>query len=126
MFTNGTTPVATLSVAATGSYTAAQQVTDLTAPGNNSLQVEVSPGTFYGNLVSVLGADVNTADGLAESSGLLVDHLDTLRQSVQGVSIDEEVTSMNAAQHAYNAAARVITVIDDMLDTLINRTGATR
>lgn len=126
VFMSGATPVATLTVVSTGPYTAAQQVTDLTAAGNDRLQVEVSPGTFYGNLVSVLGADVNTADGLAESSGLLVDHLDTLRQSVQGVSIDEEVTSMNAAQHAYNAAARVITVIDDMLDTLINRTGATR
>ncbi len=126
VFMSGATPVATLTVVSTGPYTAAQQVTDLTAAGNDRLQVEVSPGTFYGNLVSVLGADVNTADGLAGSSGLLVDHLDTLRQSVQGVSIDEEVTSMNAAQHAYNAAARVITVIDDMLDTLINRTGATR
>jgi flagellar hook-associated protein 1 FlgK len=79
---------------------------------------------YYGNMVSVLGADVNRAKGAMESSQILVDHMDGLRQSVAGVSIDEEVTNMNAAQHAYNAAAKVISTIDGMLDTLINRTGA--
>jgi flagellar hook-associated protein 1 FlgK len=69
---------------------------------------------------------VNRALGLEESSGLLADHIDSLRESVHGVSIDEEVTNLSSAQHAYNAAARVITTIDDMLDTLINRTGVTR
>jgi flagellar hook-associated protein 1 FlgK len=125
-FTNGSGTVATLTINATGPYTAAAQVADLTAAGNNQLQVETSASTFYGNIVSVLGADVNRALGLEQSSGLLVGHLDALRQSVHGVSIDEEVTNLTAAQHAYNAAARVITTIDDMLDTLINRTGITR
>jgi flagellar hook-associated protein 1 FlgK len=71
----------------------------------------------------VLGADVNRANGLEDASGLLVDHLESLRQSISGVNIDEEVTNLNASQHAYNAAARVISTIDEMLDTLINRTG---
>lgn len=122
-FLNGPDTVASITVAATGAYSAAQQLTDLTAAGNNTLQVEPSATTYYGNIVSVLGADVNRAQGLEQSSGLLVDHLDGLRQSVQGVSIDEEVTNLNASQHAYNAAARVIATIDEMLDTLINRTG---
>jgi len=74
----------------------------------------------------ILPPQTRRALGLEQSSGLLVDHLDALRQSVHGVSIDEEVTNLTAAQHAYNAAARVITTIDDMLDTLINRTGITR
>ena len=125
-FMNGTNTVATISMNAAAAYTAANQITDLTAAGNSSLQVEVSASTFYGNMVSVLGADVNRAQGLQQSSELLLNHVDLLRQSVHGVSIDEEVTNLNAAQHAYNAAARIITVIDDMLDTLINRTGATR
>ena len=43
--------------------------------------------------------------------------------SLDWVNIDEEVTMLNSAQHAYQAAARVITTIDEMLDTLINRTG---
>ncbi len=127
-FTSGSTVVATLhlSVPGPGSYTAAQQVADLTAAGNDTIRVEVAPGDFYGNLVSVLGADVNRALGMEQSAGLLVDHLDAMRQATHGVNLDEEIASLNAAQHAYNAAARVITVIDDMLDTLINRTGATR
>ena len=78
---------------------------------------------FYGNMVSVLGADVARSKGLAESSGLLNQHIEAQRQGVQGVNIDEEVTNMNASQHAYQAAARVITTIDQMLDTLINNTG---
>ena len=78
---------------------------------------------YYLNMVGTLGADAARARGIAESTGLLNDHLEGLRQSVQGVSIDEEVTNLNQAQHAYNAAARVISVIDEMLDTLINRTG---
>ncbi len=122
-FTNGTNTVASISVTATGAYSAAQQLTDLTAAGNNTLQVEASASTYYGNIVTVLGADVNRANGLADSAQLLVDHLDGMRQSVQGVNIDEEVTNLNASQHAYNAAAKVISTIDEMLDTLINRTG---
>jgi flagellar hook-associated protein 1 FlgK len=39
------------------------------------------------------------------------------------VSLDEEMTELMAAQHAYDAAARVMTTIDQTLDTLINRTG---
>lgn len=122
-FTNGANTVATVNVKSTGPYSAAQQLADLTAAGNDTLQVETSPSTYYGNIVSVLGADVNRATGLADSAQLLVDHLDGMRQSVQGVNIDEEVTNLNASQHAYNAAAKVISTIDEMLDTLINRTG---
>ena len=122
-FMNGANVAASISVTTAAPYSAAQQQTDLTAAGNSVLQVEAAPSTFYANIVSVLGADVNRAQGLEESSGLLADHLEGLRQSVQGVSIDEEVTALNAAQHAYNAAAKVISTIDEMLDTLINRTG---
>ena len=45
------------------------------------------------------------------------------RDSVAGVNIDEEMTSLVSYQHAYAAAARVLTTIDQALDTLINRTG---
>lgn len=122
-FGNGTNTVATINVNATGAYTVAQQQADLTAAGNNTISVVAAPGTYYDNIVSVLGADVNRANGLAESAGMLNDHLENMRQSVSGVNLDEEVTNLNASQKAYQAAARVITTIDEMLDTLINRTG---
>src|SRR5690606_16667685 len=82
VFTNGTDTVATISINAAAAYTAADQIADLTAAGNNSIRLEVSPSTFYGNLVSILGADVNRAQGLEQSSGLLFEHVDLLRQSV--------------------------------------------
>jgi flagellar hook-associated protein 1 FlgK len=78
---------------------------------------------FYGNMVSVLGADTARALGLAESSQLLNSHLEGMRQAVAGVNLDEEMTNLQAAQHAYNAAARTITTIDEMLEQLIMRTG---
>jgi len=43
--------------------------------------------------------------------------------SQSSVDSDEETVSMLAFQHAYEGAARVLTAIDEMLDTLINRTG---
>ena len=49
--------------------------------------------------------------------------VDASRESVSGVSIDEEMTNMLQFQHAYSAAARMITTIDETLDVLINRSG---
>ncbi|MNC82803.1 Flagellar hook-associated protein 1 [compost metagenome] len=54
---------------------------------------------------------------------MVVDQVDSRRQSVSGVSIDEEMTSMIKYQHAYNAAARVMTSVDEMLDKIINGMG---
>lgn len=45
------------------------------------------------------------------------------QQSATGVSLDEENVALLAYQHAYQGAARVMTAVDEMLDTLINRTG---
>ncbi|NEM91163.1 flagellar hook-associated protein FlgK [Galbitalea soli] len=47
----------------------------------------------------------------------------TNQQSEESVNTDEETTNMLMFQHAYQAAARVMTTVDDMLDTLINKTG---
>jgi flagellar hook-associated protein 1 FlgK len=78
---------------------------------------------FYSNIASVLGADVSRARGLASSNDLLANHLEAQRQSVSGVNLDEEMVNLSSSQKAYQGAARVITTIDEMLDTLINRTG---
>jgi flagellar hook-associated protein 1 FlgK len=42
---------------------------------------------------------------------------------VSGVSLDEEMTNMITFQRGYQASSRVMSTMDDMLDTLINRTG---
>ncbi|MDR2542543.1 MAG: flagellar hook-associated protein FlgK, partial [Treponema sp.] len=45
------------------------------------------------------------------------------RQSISGVNMDEELANMIRFQHGYNAAARFITTVNTMLDTIINRMG---
>ena len=67
--------------------------------------------------------DSRTAQGESANQQVLVKHLQTERDSVSGVSLDEETTHLIQYQRAYQAAARVVTVVDDMLDTLINSTG---
>lgn len=70
-----------------------------------------------------LGSAVASADQLVQSSTLLKDAVDMQRQSLSSVSLDEEMINMVRYQQAYSAASRVITSMDEMLDTLINRTG---
>jgi flagellar hook-associated protein 1 FlgK len=54
---------------------------------------------------------------------VLVNQLTTQRASTSGVSLDEETINLITYQKAYQAAARIVTVMDEMLDTLINHTG---
>lgn len=126
VFMNWPNTVASITINNTSAtaFTPAQQTTALTSSPNDSLVVVEAPDKYYANLVTGLGADVNRAQGMADSSALLSDHIDSMRKSVSGVNLDEEITNMNAAQHAYQSAARVISTIDAMLDTLINHTAA--
>jgi flagellar hook-associated protein 1 len=48
---------------------------------------------------------------------------DSRRQSVNGVSLDEEMTNMIRFQRGYQASSRALSTLDEMLDQLINRTG---
>ena len=60
---------------------------------------------------------------MVDSQGSLVSLLEARRDSVSGVSINEEVTNTIAYQSAFEANSRIISVVSEMLDTLINRTG---
>ena len=64
-----------------------------------------------------------TAQGQSNNQQVLVAQLQQQRQQLSGVSIDEEATHLIQYQRAYQAAARVVSVMDSMLDTLINNTG---
>ena len=91
-----------------------------------SLSTAISPTTIgdqYGQQVAALGVESSTAQGESTNQQVLVKHLQTQRDSVSGVSLDEETTHLIQYQRAYQAAARVVTVVDSMLDTLINGTG---
>jgi len=107
----------------------ADLVTDLTAPGHNSLVTTslYSPAQttadFYSGLVGKIGSSSGQAQEMAQNQQLVVDQIQQRVDETSGVSLDEEATNMIQYQHAYQAAARVITVMDEMLNTLINDTG---
>jgi flagellar hook-associated protein 1 FlgK len=58
-----------------------------------------------------------------ESQVAVMSDLKAMRDSISGVNIDEELADIIKFQHGYNAAARFITVVDELLDTVINRLG---
>ncbi|GAA4980609.1 flagellar hook-associated protein FlgK [Kineococcus glutinatus] len=77
---------------------------------------------WRGTVVDI-ATKAQAADVRAELSAQAAASSTAARESISGVNIDEEMTSLVAYQHAYAAAARVLTTIDQALDTLINRTG---
>jgi len=76
--------------------------------------------SYYTNMVGELGNKGSKYVTVAESQQMTVDTIDAQRQSVSGVSSDEELTNLIRFQHAYNASSRYITVVNDMLETLLN------
>ncbi len=97
--------------------------------GGNATALALSlgaPGDSYQRLVSGFGNEVSSVRRLALNQQALTGQVDGAREQLSGVSLDEEMVTMLQAQRAYEAAARVMTTIDSVLDTLINRTGVTR
>ena len=79
--------------------------------------------SFYEGMIGKLGVDALQANRMTSNSQILSQTVDNNRQSVSSVSLDEEMTNIIKFQHAYNAAARQITVVDEMLDKIINGMG---
>jgi flagellar hook-associated protein 1 len=76
---------------------------------------------FYSSIVSNVGINSFSAQSTySQQEGILL-QLDTRRESISGVSIDEEMINMIKFQQAYNAAARLIGVVDELLDTVISQ-----
>jgi flagellar hook-associated protein 1 len=116
----------TLAVAVTA---AGVQATTTGAAGGNELARAVAAlrngpaQAGYADLVHAMGADAATADRAAQTGKALVGAADARRQSTNGVSLDEEMTNMVRFQRGYQASARAMSTMDEMLDVLINRTG---
>jgi flagellar hook-associated protein 1 len=77
----------------------------------------------YAALVRQIGADADNATTAQSIAQAAVDAAEDRRQNVSGVSLDEEMANMLRFQRGYQASARAMSTIDDMLDTLINRAG---
>ncbi|QYF74649.1 flagellar hook-associated protein FlgK [Cryobacterium sp. PAMC25264] len=82
-----------------------------------------SPNVIWTAFVTKLGVDTGIELAQASASNSSASAAVTLQLSNSSVDIDEENVNLLTFQHAYQGAARVMTAVDEMLDTLINRTG---
>ncbi|HEX2075335.1 MAG TPA: flagellar hook-associated protein FlgK [Geodermatophilus sp.] len=81
------------------------------------------PDVSYRRLVVELGVQTSVVERNLGIQAVITAQVDASRESVAGVNLDEEMTNMLSFQHAYSAAGRLVTAIDETLDQLINRTG---
>jgi flagellar hook-associated protein 1 len=77
----------------------------------------------YRAFVAQIGSNVREAIRQESNAQVLTDSVENRRQSVSGVSLDEEMSNLVRFQRAYQASARAMSTLDEMLDVLINRTG---
>jgi flagellar hook-associated protein 1 FlgK len=77
----------------------------------------------YRTLVGTLATHVQRAVQQAAVQQAVTNSVDELAQSSAGVSFDEETTNLLTYQRAYQASSRVLTTVDEVLDTLISHTG---
>ncbi|HTW40810.1 MAG TPA: flagellar hook-associated protein FlgK [Solirubrobacteraceae bacterium] len=78
----------------------------------------------YATLVEQLGSFVQDAQDEQSNLQTTVTAINDQRQSVSGVSLDEEMTNLISFQRGYQASARTLTVMSELLETLIEHTGA--
>ncbi|MBR4004595.1 MAG: flagellar hook-associated protein FlgK [Treponema sp.] len=78
---------------------------------------------YFADAVTNVGLKGEQAENMLISQNAIMADLTGLRDSISGVNIDEELADIMKFQHGYNAAARFVTVQDELLDTLINRLG---
>lgn len=75
---------------------------------------------FYNSEVGRIGVLAQRAVKSRESQQNILGQLNNIRESISGVSLDEETTNMIEFQRAFDASARVIKTADEMFDTVLN------
>jgi flagellar hook-associated protein 1 FlgK len=124
-FFTGTT-AATLTVAVKASEV---QTSSTEAPGGNDIALAIaalrggSADEGYSGLVGSVGSKVQGAKNEQANLQTTLTAIGNQRQSVSGVSLDEEMTNLITFQRGYQASARTLTTMDEMLETLIEHTG---
>jgi flagellar hook-associated protein 1 FlgK len=86
---------------------------DTEAIGNQTI------GEYYRSLVSTLGNRIQETDFLMTNQTKIVGHLDMQRQSISGVSMEEEMTRMVQLEQAFTAASRLVSTADELIRTLL-------
>jgi flagellar hook-associated protein 1 FlgK len=98
-------------------------------PGGNDVAQAIaglaggSADQAYAALVAQVGSGVQGATNVQTNSQAIVTAVENQRESVSGVSIDQEMANLMTYQNGYDASARALTTLDAMLQTLITQTG---
>lgn len=79
---------------------------------------------YMNNLSTQLASDSSSNQTALKTDTTVLNSIQDSRDSLSGVSLDEEATNMMAYVSAYNAASRLMTALDEVLNTLISNTGA--
>ncbi|MBN1756940.1 MAG: flagellar hook-associated protein FlgK [Chitinispirillaceae bacterium] len=98
----------------------AQLRTELTMNPDAVGEPTVTFAQYYSSFIGVLGLERNEASSNMETRQFLVDQYESHQDAIAGVSLDEEMANIIKYQHTYQAAARIISVSDEMLDVLMN------
>lgn len=107
---------------------------DPNRPGDNRVAIEIAEiqynkpifgnsltlDEFYNGLVGEIGIKAQAANNSVDVQANVVGQLDNLRESISGVSLDEEAAKMIEMQKHFDAAARLIRTADEVLETVIN------
>jgi|SRR3989338_9062055 len=75
---------------------------------------------YYNAIVGTVGIDTATAKDSVKQREAVKLQLENRRETISGVSLDEEMTNLIKFQHAYGAAAKLISTVDELLTTLMN------
>lgn len=81
------------------------------------------PASFLQTLVAEVGIDARKADNFAKGQDNILRSISNQRLSVSGVDVDEETINLVRFQNAYNLSAKVISIMDEIYDKLINYMG---
>lgn len=128
-------------IAVAGGVTASNLRAGIGAAGDNSIALAVAAlaarefstgsgdlidgtfASFYSGAVSNLGQALASANARVDDQENIANLITAQRDSVSGVSLDEEMADLVRFQRAFQASSRVFSVVDDLLDTVVNRLG---
>ncbi|MEJ2006654.1 MAG: flagellar basal body rod C-terminal domain-containing protein, partial [Acidobacteriota bacterium] len=75
---------------------------------------------FYAGMVNGVGNQVSFANSQQQAESALAQQLQNQLKSISGVSIDEEAAKLVMFQQAYEASAKVVSVVNQLMETTIN------
>ena len=77
-------------------------------------------GSYFTDIVNTLAIQTQDAKRNVINHKSLLANLEESRTSISGVSLDEEMANLIQFQHAYQANAKIISTVDELLDLIIN------